>query len=365
MFKSKHSGWTWDLKRTPFGGGGGFISSITDPISNVLGTSGGNGGLVGILQGAGNSVANAGAGDWATENGWMIPLAMATAGVASGALGAGAVAEGGLVATGGEVAADGTVFAAGETIPAGTAMADGSVATASTASYDTAVTTGQSAYDSAIANGATQADAQAAADAAYNASYGGSSSVGNLNPAVSGEIGANTSTGTFGSLNPALPSAGAPTGTSIGMSGQLAPGTIMGTGATGGGAIGSTYAAGANGLPATDFFGNYIPASSINTGGVPSTVTGTGITSDTLNTLNNVKKGTDVANQLSKLLSQGAGSGLSSSLGQLAKGANSQGQALTSLVRGNTNPFAYTAQQPIQNAKPLDLASLANLLKQG
>jgi hypothetical protein len=28
MFKSKHSGWTWDLKRTPFGGGGGW----TDPI---------------------------------------------------------------------------------------------------------------------------------------------------------------------------------------------------------------------------------------------------------------------------------------------------------------------------------------------
>ena len=28
MFKSKHSGWSWDLKRTPFGGGGGW----TDPI---------------------------------------------------------------------------------------------------------------------------------------------------------------------------------------------------------------------------------------------------------------------------------------------------------------------------------------------
>jgi len=343
MFKSKHSGWTFELRRTPFGGGSiPFISDISNNINN----------------------ASSDFGNWAADNGWMIPVAMATAGAAT-ALGAGAVAGEGMAATGGEVAADGTVFAAGETIPAGTVMADGSVATASTAGYDTAVTTGQSAYDSAIANGATQVDAQAAADAAYNASYGGSSSVGNLNPAVSGEIGANTSTGTFGSLNPALPSAGAPTGTSIGMSGQLAPGTIMGTGLEGGGAIGSTYAAGANGMPATDFFGNYVPASSINTGGVPNTVTGTSVTSDTLNTLNNVKKGTDAAKNLSKMLSQGSASGLSSSLGQLAQGANAQGMAMPNLVRGNQNPFSYTAQQPIQNAQPLDLASLSKLLKQG
>ena len=31
MFKSKHSGWTWDLKRTPFGGGGGGWDP-TDPF---------------------------------------------------------------------------------------------------------------------------------------------------------------------------------------------------------------------------------------------------------------------------------------------------------------------------------------------
>jgi hypothetical protein len=49
LFKSKHSGWTWDLKRTPFGGGGGFISAITDPISSALGTDGGGGGLLGGL----------------------------------------------------------------------------------------------------------------------------------------------------------------------------------------------------------------------------------------------------------------------------------------------------------------------------
>jgi hypothetical protein len=71
------------------------------------------------------------------------------------------------------------------------------------------------------------------------------------------------------------------------------------------------------------------------------------------------------AKNLSQLLSQGAASGLSSSLGKLAQGANPQGQELGAIVRGNQNPFTYTQQQPIQNAKPLDLASLANLLKQG
>jgi len=49
MFKSKHSGWTWDLKRTPFGGGGGIISAITDPISSAIGTDGGGGGVLGGL----------------------------------------------------------------------------------------------------------------------------------------------------------------------------------------------------------------------------------------------------------------------------------------------------------------------------
>jgi hypothetical protein len=48
MFKSKHSGWTWDLKRTPFGGGNP-LSGITDSISSALGTDGGDGGLLGGL----------------------------------------------------------------------------------------------------------------------------------------------------------------------------------------------------------------------------------------------------------------------------------------------------------------------------
>ena len=48
MLKSKHSGWTWELKRTPFGGFNP-ISAITDPISSALGTDGGGGGALGAL----------------------------------------------------------------------------------------------------------------------------------------------------------------------------------------------------------------------------------------------------------------------------------------------------------------------------
>jgi hypothetical protein len=34
MLKSKHSGWTWEMKRTPYGGGGNFLSSI-DPSQAI------------------------------------------------------------------------------------------------------------------------------------------------------------------------------------------------------------------------------------------------------------------------------------------------------------------------------------------
>ena len=342
MFKSKHSGWTWDLKRTPFGGGGGgFISSITDPISSALGTDGGGGGLLGGLANIdpGPAIGDALADTDKfmtnlTPYGWALPAALVAAYLTGGAsLGADAALEGGALAAGEMGAAEAAATAAGET-----------------------------AFTDALAAGATEAEATAAANAAAESSlasstgaaaetgYGGASSVGNLNSAVSGEIGASTSGGTFGSLNPALPAAGAPTGTSIGMSGALSPGTVLGTGLEGGGAIGASYAAGPNGLPATDFFGRPIPASSVNFGGVPDTIAGT--TATTTNT------------DLAKLLKQGAGSGLSKSLGQLAQGVNPMGSELLNVVRGNQNPFTYAPQQSIQNTKP-DLASLASLLKQG
>jgi len=69
MLKSKHSGWTWDLKRTPFGGGGGIISAITDPISSALGTDGSGGGLLGGLASLDSAVNNGIPGGWATIGG--------------------------------------------------------------------------------------------------------------------------------------------------------------------------------------------------------------------------------------------------------------------------------------------------------
>jgi hypothetical protein len=70
-----------------------------------------------------------------------------------------------------------------------------------------------------------------------------------------------------GGLSPALPAAGGVGGAGTGLSAQLAPGTILGTGLEGGGAIGSSYMLGANGLPAAGAFGQLIPASSISFGG--------------------------------------------------------------------------------------------------
>jgi hypothetical protein len=324
MFKSKHSGWTWDLKRTPFGGGGGFFGGIGDALASVdPGPAIGEG-----LASADKFMTNL------TPYGWALPAALVAA----------------YFTGGGSLAAEGAAEA-------------GAAAAGEAAATEAATAAGQTAFSEAVAAGASEEAATAAANAAAESSlasstgaaaetgYGGASSVGNLNSAVSGEIGANTGAGTFGSLNPALPSAGAPTGTSIGMSGALSPGTVLGTGLEGGGSIGSSYAVGPNGLPATDFFGRPIPASSVNFGGVPNTIAGT--TATTTNT------------DLAKLLKQGAGSGLSKSLGQLAQGANLQGQALSPWVHGNQNPFTQTAQQPIQNAPKLDLASLASLLKQG
>lgn len=66
---NKHQGW-YDGKRTPFGGGGGdFISSITDPISSVLGTDGSGGGILGAAASLDKAVNNAIPGGWVTVGG--------------------------------------------------------------------------------------------------------------------------------------------------------------------------------------------------------------------------------------------------------------------------------------------------------
>ena len=77
---------------------------------------------------------------------------------------------------------------------------------------------------------------------------------------------------TVGQLSAALPAQGSVGGAGL-FSAELAPGTILGSGLPGGGAIGGSYALGANGLPATNLFGQPIPASSIGFGSIPETVT--------------------------------------------------------------------------------------------
>ena len=292
MFKSKHSGWTWDLKRTPFGpGGGDFFSGIGDALASIdPGPS------------IGSALAEVDKGVGQIPGGWIT-----VGGLAAGGLALAYAPE--VMALAAETGVEPAVAAEQLGIPAVDAATGATVplATTSTAGADAIL---------------------AAPDVAVN-------------------LGA-TGGGTVGSLNAALPAAGA---TGSGMSAALAPGTVLGTGLEGGGAIGSSYAAGANGLPATDFFGNYVPASSINTGGVPDTIAGT--TATTTNS------------DLLKLLKQGTASGLSNSLGKLAAGQNASPESLPNLVRGNQNPFTYTAQQPIQNAQPMDLSSLSKLLKQG
>lgn len=401
MFKSKHSGWTWELKRTPFGGGGSWTNQVFNDISGVLGTDGSGGGIIGNTQNIINSASSGNPLD-------VTSAILGTDGSGLGALGALAQVDnsvhtlipGGWATVAALAATIASAGAASETLAAttsgeaaaaggGAAAAGGGAASSDAAfmAYDASNLAAQGLSQEAIAQnlatsyGISAADAQslAAASADAYATSGAAPAGFESAPPPTSTPGADqiltqpdvnvnsgaTNGGTVNSLNPALPAAGAPSGTSVGMSGQLAPGTVLGNGLQGGGVIGTSYAAGANGMPATDFFGNYIPASSINTGGVPNTVTGTSITSDTLNTLNNVKKGTDAANKLSQLLNQGAASGLSSSLGKLAAGQNASPEALPNLVRGNQNPFTYTAQQPIRDAQPMDLSSLSKLLKQG
>ena len=339
MFKSKHSGWTWELRRTPFGGGSSW--SPADPFAgagDVLASIDPGPAIGSALASTDKFMTNL------TPYGWALPAALVAAYFTAG---------GSLAAEGGVAAGEAAATTAGEA-----AYAEAAAAGASEAE---AVAAGNAAADASLA-ASTGAQAGTGLEALSSTATPGADATLSA-PDVAVNLGA-TNGGSVGSLNAGLPVAGS-TGGAGSLSAQLAPGTILGTGLEGGGAIGSSYAAGANGLPATDFFGNYIPASSINTGGVPNTVTGTGITSDTLNTLNNVKKGTDAANQLSKLLSQGAGSGLSNSLGKLAAGQNASPETLPNLVRGNQSPFTYTAQQPIQNAQPMDLSSLSKLLKQG
>lgn len=285
MFKSKHSGWTWELKRTPFGGGGGgdFFSAVTDPISSVLGTDGGGGGILGGLAQIDNAVNHGIPGGWATVGGSALLAAgiydPTLIGLAdSGNLTEAAITDAGLDPA--TVAADvsSTESGSGFGLNAG------------------APTTG-AASPSGIA--ATQSAA----------GLGGSG------------------TGIIEGLAP----------TSVGMGGTTGAGSLSG--------IAGTQAA----------------------AGLGGTNLGMGLTADQLAKYEaaNPSLNTSNVSRLSDLLKSGAGSGLSNSLGKFAQGSNVGSVATTPWVHGNQNPFVQTQNLPIQNTPKLDVASLANLLKQG
>lgn len=411
MFKSKHSGWTWDLKRTPFGGGGSWnpitavtdfvsspIQSIEDLVSNAGNDVGKGINAVGdafapvlepVYQPIGSGVEQAGqgvkqgvtgaidstagwdphitegTGDWLTENGWMIPLAMISYG-AGAALGGGVAAgevvgEGAVAGAGGATAADGTIFAAGEAIPAGTTMSGGSLAGsgAGVGMVDAsgniigagsegasmgvgANAAGQAAYDAALANGASQSAAQAAADSAYN-SYLTLGGPGNAAGLTAGEDLAQLMQ-TYPDLSQAQ----------LENIMQINYGTDPMLSADAANLAAEGYNA--------DAINQVLGYSYSNP-----ELAGTGIESSAANSasglnLSDSLKTAKRANDVAKLLKQGAASGLTSSLGKLAQGSTPFGAQQLQIVRGNQNPFTYTQQQPIQDTRQ---AQLAKLLQQG
>jgi hypothetical protein len=231
-------------------GGGNPISAITDPISSALGTDGGGGGILGGLAdidpgpAIGSGLAELDEfvndeipGGWATVGAAAIA---ATTGYVDPSLFAAEAAAGTAGAAG---AAGGT--AAGTGITGGVGGATGILGGTGAAGFGGA--------GSAAGIAGTQA-------AAGLGIAGGSALAGGLGATGAGLSG-------VGSLGASVPAAGGVGGAGAGLSAQLAPGTILGTGLPGGGAIGSSYMLGANGLPALTASGQLIPASSISFGG--------------------------------------------------------------------------------------------------
>jgi hypothetical protein len=240
-------------------GGGNPISVITDPISSAIGTDGGGGGVLGALAdidpgpSIGSALASVDPGP-AIGSGLAevdefvndeIPGGWATVGAAAVAAATGYVDPSLFAAE----AAAGTAGAAGGTA-AGTGITGG-------VGGATGILGGTGAAGFGGAGSAAGiAGTQAAAGLGI---AGGSALAGGLGATGAGLSG-------VGSLSPALPATGGVGGAGA-MSAQLAPGTILGTGLPGGGAIGSSYMLGTNGLPALNAAGQLIPASSVSFGG--------------------------------------------------------------------------------------------------
>jgi hypothetical protein len=254
-------------------GGGNPVAAITNPISKAIGTDGSGGGALGAIAkidpgpsigsalasvdpgpSIGNTLAAIDPGpaigsgladvdEFVNDEipgGWVtVGLAAATAGAASG-LGAAPAAAGGTT----------------------TGLAGGTAT-------GTGLTAGAGASGGLLASGGTVGSLAGAGSAAgiagTQAAAGLGLTAGSALTGTGAAIGGGTST--VGSLSPALPSAGSVGGAGAGLSAELAPGTILGTGLSGGGEIGVSYMLGTNGLPALNAAGQLIPASSVSFGG--------------------------------------------------------------------------------------------------
>ena len=349
MFKSKHSGWTWELRRTPFGGGGG--GGILDSVSSALGTDGSGGGALGALASIdpGPAIGSGLASVDKTVNdnipgGWITVGALAAGGLA--------------LAYAPEVMA--LAESAGMT-PNAAAVALGSapvdVATGATVPLNALDAYMASAGLDAGTFGST-AVAGAAPITAADSLYTPSSTVDSVLNAPNVQV-PNLSTGlpsgaSNGITAPltgsgAIPGAGSTTLSGGGLTGALPANVMVGDG-TLGTTMGATYMAAAPGQFAVDASGAAIPASSVGVGGyAPATSS-----SISANDINNARK---LAQSL-------MGNSLAGAAQNMAVGQNGVASAIPGIIRGNQTPFAYTAQQPIRNATTPDLAQLATLLKQ-
>ena len=224
MIKSKHSGWTWDLRRTPFGGGGGVIDSISNAVDTVFSpvtsaiVDAGNFIDKSVTQPVGHAFAQA---DKFMTNltpyGWALPAAIVAA----------------YFTGGGSLAAEG----AAEAGAAGVAEAG-----ATTAATEAATTAGSEAFANAVASGMSEAEATAAANAAADASLASSAGVEpgvGLNALGNSSVGLNAGAPAVGAASPsgiaatqsAIGLGSAPTGlatSSVGMGGTVGAGSLAG-----------------------------------------------------------------------------------------------------------------------------------------
>jgi hypothetical protein len=379
---NKYHGYDVHGKRTPFGGGNP-ISDVTNSISDVLGTNGGQSGILGNIEAAGQT-ASKGLSQLDTfvnrelPGGWALPAIIAAAYLTGGgSLAAEGAAEGGTMAAGAEGAGGtvGSLGAGGSFVPAEGA----SFTVAPGAAYTTAGATaaGEAAYNSALQNGLSQIEAtnaanQAAANYTYNLSGQGITSQSGQQAFFDALAkGSNAQE----ALNQGIAAQYSGQGLTVGedlanimknypnMSADQLQQILQINYQTDPFLSADAANLAKNGLSAdalNQVLGySYSPTELSGTGieSLQNTLPGQAIT----NQLGNAKKAYDIVN----LLRQGATSGLSSSIGKLAQGANPWGQELTSIVRGNQNPFTQEQYFQVSNPQPNNNAGLVNILKQG